>query len=368
MPRKKGNNTKESKVVDEGKSTGNKKAKVISVNTPYDDAFRTLLNDCLKLLIPVVNEVFGKNYSGDEEIVLHHNEHFIHNKSGDEEKRVTDSFFTIAGDKYMVECQSTKDNSMIVRIFEYAVHAALDTADTLVNDTLEITIPHTAVLYLRSDNTTPSKMKILIHTPDGDLKFYVPIMKMKDYTLDSLFEKKLYFLLPFFVFNHENNFKQYDSDPYQLEELKQEYVRMLKGLEQARASGELYQIDVRSIITMSRKVIVNLAAQFENVKKGVDSVMGGRILEYEGKTIFNEGKKEGLREGEQKGIQKGRKEGRLEGLREGEQKGINQTNERVATDMLLKKKFSISVIAEISKLSEDVVRGIAKSIGVRVVG
>ena len=186
MPRKKGNNTnntKEAKAADVSKSSERKKAKVISVNTPYDDAFRTLLNDCIKLLIPVVNEVFGKNYSGDEEIVLHHNEHFIHNKSGDEEKRVTDSFFTIAGDKYMLECQSTKDNSMIVRIFEYAVHAALDTADTLVNDTLEITIPHSAVLYLRSDNTTPSKMKILIHTPDGNLKFYVPIMKMKDYTL-----------------------------------------------------------------------------------------------------------------------------------------------------------------------------------------
>ena len=59
---------------------------------------------------------------------------------------------------------------------------------------------------------------------------------------------------------------------------------------------------------------------------------------------------------------------RLVAVLEGEQKGINQTNERVATDMLLKKKFSISIIAEISKLSEDVVRGIAKSIGVTVVG
>ena len=48
---------------------------------------------------------------------------------------------------------------------------------------------------------------------------------------------------------------------------------MLNGLEQAKASEELYQIDVRSIITMSRKVIENLAAQFKNVKKGFNSVM-----------------------------------------------------------------------------------------------
>ena len=29
-------------------------------NTPYDDVFRTLLNDCSFLIIPVINEVFGE--------------------------------------------------------------------------------------------------------------------------------------------------------------------------------------------------------------------------------------------------------------------------------------------------------------------
>ena len=29
------------------------------VPTPYDDAFRTLLNDCADLIIPVINEIFG---------------------------------------------------------------------------------------------------------------------------------------------------------------------------------------------------------------------------------------------------------------------------------------------------------------------
>ena len=33
------------------------------VNTPYDDVFRTLLNDCSSLII---NEIFQKHYKGDE--------------------------------------------------------------------------------------------------------------------------------------------------------------------------------------------------------------------------------------------------------------------------------------------------------------
>ena len=35
-------------------------------NTPYDDVFRTLLNDCSSLIIPVINEMFGEHYSGQE--------------------------------------------------------------------------------------------------------------------------------------------------------------------------------------------------------------------------------------------------------------------------------------------------------------
>ena len=34
----------------------------MTVNTPYDDVFRTLLNDCSSLIIPVVNEIFHESY------------------------------------------------------------------------------------------------------------------------------------------------------------------------------------------------------------------------------------------------------------------------------------------------------------------
>ncbi len=31
-----------------------------TTSTPYDDVFRTLLNDCSSLIIPVINEVFSE--------------------------------------------------------------------------------------------------------------------------------------------------------------------------------------------------------------------------------------------------------------------------------------------------------------------
>ena len=41
-----------------------------AVNTPYDDVFRTMLNDCSSLIIPVINEVFSEQYTGEEEVIL----------------------------------------------------------------------------------------------------------------------------------------------------------------------------------------------------------------------------------------------------------------------------------------------------------
>ena len=79
--------------------------------TPYDDVFRTLLNDCSSLIIPVINEVFGEHYSGREKIVFSPNEHFLNRQDGNEDERITDTSFKILGTetkKYHLECQRSE--------------------------------------------------------------------------------------------------------------------------------------------------------------------------------------------------------------------------------------------------------------------
>ena len=39
-------------------------------STPFDDVFRTLLNDCSTLIIPLINEIFGEHYTGKEKITF----------------------------------------------------------------------------------------------------------------------------------------------------------------------------------------------------------------------------------------------------------------------------------------------------------
>ena len=70
-----------------------------TVGTPYDDVFRTLMNDCTGLLIPIVNEVFGESCTGKEEIGFLPNEHFISLPGTDTKEKITDSCFRIRGTK-----------------------------------------------------------------------------------------------------------------------------------------------------------------------------------------------------------------------------------------------------------------------------
>lgn len=48
---------------------------------------------------------------------------------------------------------------------------------------------------------------------------------------------------------------------------------------------------------MTNKVLEHIAARYEAVKKGVSAVMGGRVLEYEAKTIKREGIEQGIEQG-----------------------------------------------------------------------
>ena len=62
---------------------------------------------------------------------------------------------------------------------------------------------------------------------------------------------------------------------------------------------------------MSEKVLEHIAAKHESVRKGVSAVMGGKVLEYEAKTI----KREGIAEGIARGRAEGRAEEREKGIR-----------------------------------------------------
>ena len=60
--------------------------------------------------------------------------------------------------------------------------------------------------------------------------------------------------------------------------------------------GEISEYMKCTISDMSNKVLEHIAVKYDSVKKGVQSVMGGKVLEYEAKTILNKGRRLGRRD------------------------------------------------------------------------
>ena len=370
-------------------------AKERAFGTPYDDVFCTLLNDCSELVLPVLNEIFGEHYVGTERIVFSGNEHYLNRQDGKEERRITDSAFTVIGEestsedgehsedetapqdagsaavlgkKYLFECQSTADSSLLIRIFEYAAQIALDDGE-LTGNRLKVTIPHSAVLFLRSTGKTPEEMRIELATPGGTVEFPVRVMKIRDYTLEEIFSKKLLFLIPFYIFTHEKRFRVYERDSEKLEQLKREYARIAKYLETMEETGEISVYTKRTLAEMTGRVTEGIAAKYANVREGVKSVMGGKILEYEAKTILRrgieegrergreegrlEGREEGREEGRQAGILEGRQEGILEGRQEGIAAGKKEGILITLSDLVRKRMLTVADAAKQAGISEE---------------
>jgi len=313
--------------------------------TAYDDAFRTMLNDCTELIIPVVNLYFNETYTGNEEITFGMNEHYLAHSDSTEDKRVTDSSFVITrADKtqkrYHIECEEQLDGSILVRMFEYDAQIALDD-HTIDGTELTVSFPHSAVLALRYASSARDTMKINVVTQGGKVSYTVPIIKVQEYSLDELFEKKLLFFLPFYIFSLEKELPECDTNEIKLEQLKAIYHGIRSKLDDLQRAGEIDYFIKNAICSMSNHVMALIAQKYQKVREGVEPIMGGKIIEYEAKTILT------------KGLNKGRNEER--------QKALAETEER-AKDMI-RDRMDLSLVEKYTHLSLPRIKELAHGLG-----
>ena len=133
-------------------------------NTIFDDVFRTLLEKMPELAVPLINEVFGTSYPEDILLIQKRNEH--QTKQGE---IITDSYFLIADKAYHIECQSTSDSSMIIRMIEYDFSISLESLQ-LEDGKYRMYFPNSCILFLRG-NADRKMLGVEIVMPDGSQEY-----------------------------------------------------------------------------------------------------------------------------------------------------------------------------------------------------
>lgn len=272
------------------------------VGSPYDDVFRTLSVDCPKLLIPVINYALGEHFSVDTSVRNLQNEHLQSDLDGNVTKRISDANIVALDDDgteryFQIECQSRIDNAILVRLVEYASSSAIENS-TVEENSIHITIPKSALIYLRHNSNTADELQIVYHTPGGDVSWSVPVIKTQLISIDEIFEHRLFMLIPYYLMIYEKQLTVIEQDEDRTDSLKRELIDIFDRLSKCNESGLLDSYQYETIRRMSKTVLDVLMRNNTKLGKEVGTVMGGKVLEYEAKDI----KRAAIREGRMEDI------------------------------------------------------------------
>ena len=263
----------------------------------YDSVFWTGVVRMTRFLIPLVNEAFGEHYTDKAEIDLIPGKQSIEHTDSSSVEREMDAFVRLSesgiSKNYHFEVETKTDKSFAIRIAEYAAGAAQESV-ALTETGARIVIPYSAVIFLRATTELPDKFRMEIEYPGGTVFYDAPVMKIKDYSVKDLIDKRLLLLLPFFGFNFDGQFAAMESEGIdRLRAALEEVNTSLSDLVGLRVINEAQK---GHLLDWTKRVFDKLTVNYKNVTKGVDDLMGGYILNTRTDDILAEGREQEQRE------------------------------------------------------------------------
>lgn len=254
--------------------------------TIFDDVFRTMVEKLPYLAVPLINEVFETSYPENVEITQLRNEHQQENG-----EIITDCCLKIGRKLYHIECQSIDDTTMAIRMIEYDFAIAIENAQK-INSRYRIEFPRSCVIYLRSNKNTPDSLEVEVIFPDGKMHLYeIPTVKMENYTKDSIFEKNLLMLLPFYVMRYEKEAHNFSENPEKMQQLLNEYEEIRRRLNEElveERKSDLYADLTDWIVRIADYIFRNEDA----ARKGINGIMRGKVLKLKSEELREEGREE----------------------------------------------------------------------------
>ena len=114
--------------------------------------------------------------------------------------------------------------------------------------------------------------------------YWVPTMKLETYTRNSIFEKNLLMLLPFYIMRYEKDIHEMSENPEMFQSLLNDYEEIRINLER-----ELSGADKTALYMNLNKLIIKIADYIcrneKTVRKGIGEIMGGKVLELESERL-----------------------------------------------------------------------------------
>jgi hypothetical protein len=167
-----------------------------------DQILKLLFRMSKKVTIDLLNGLFEEEFSSDEVSVEYGNSEFI---KDDLDRIIGDVFINIHKGTYLyhyhIEFQTTNDNSMVIRMFQYGFEKALELNNAAGQEEIRLDFPKQLVIFIEENENIADELSLVVVLPDGkEVRYKIPTMKYWQYSAEDLKNKKLYALLPLQVF------------------------------------------------------------------------------------------------------------------------------------------------------------------------
>ena len=284
-----------------------------------EEASKDLLVDFLNQLLPPQHQIAQLNFKNPENLP----------ETTDERRSIFDIYCeSVTGERFIVEMQKAKIHFFKERSLFYSTFPIREQSHQGLWDFHLLPVYFIAILdfkYDEKEDERKFRRDVCLKDQDGDV-FYdklhfkflqMPLFNKQEHELETHFDKWVYFL---------KHLEDFDHIPAILNE-----PIFTKGFEIAsiaHLNADQYDAYIKSVLS------------YNEAKAVLD-------------TAYQDGKLEGKLEGKAEGLI----EGKLEGLIEGKLEGQLDEKFEVAKSML-NKGFDISLIADITKLSEQDIKAL----------
>ena len=255
----------------------------------YDNVFKTMKMKHRRLFIPVINDVFKKNYPADIKVeVLPSDGYLTENETADGskeiEEQVSDFLIRIGNEVYLLECQSYDDGSMAIRIAEYAFIVARQSA---VWDIGHATIPMPAfsIIYVKRTEKTSKTTTITFTFPDGQkVDYKSDNVILEEFTKEKIVEKRLFPYIPFYIARYEKEIASEGN----IEKATEELAYLRDEMVRLHQEGELSDDELVDLKGFVNTIITHITNGNKNEERLVN-IMGGTIIETESERLMRMG-------------------------------------------------------------------------------
>jgi len=269
----------------------------------YDNVFKTLKMKHKRLFVPVINDVFGRDYPADVNVeILPSAGYLTEGETADGskeiEERVSDFVIKIRGEIYLLECQSYEDGSMALRMAEYAFLVARQFATWDIGRAT-VSMPRFSVIYIKRTDKTPDTTKITFNFPDGQsVDYESDNVILENLTKEYIVEKRLFPYIPFYIARYEKNILSGES----IDKVEGDLIYFRDEMFRLHHNNELSDGELVDLMGLVNTIITHIT-NGNNSEERLVNIMGGTVIETESdkikiQTIIEMGQEIGLDNGE----------------------------------------------------------------------